>query len=185
MSWQTLGNSLWSSAVELPCPSHLIVASCHWQVAFTMGSNVFDLAFWHSMVEKWPSAQQSNKRSPEYTCIIMYCSCIWWHTMTLFGSCTEESGLIWAPCIVLHCVTGSIWYAGQRATLRRGHIHAIYIHLLNCNAIQCHPFHLLPNKRAIIDTRTDLSGRRNVSMASKTTLDDAQMRGHLLKMLSV
>ena len=95
----------------------------------------------------------------------MCCSCIWWHTMTLFGSCMEESGLIWAPCIVLHCVTGSIWYAGPRATPRKYSRHLHPFTSSYCNAIQCHPFHLMPNKRAIIHTRTDLSGRRSVSMA--------------------
>jgi hypothetical protein len=109
---------------------------------------------------------------------------------------TRRNQMFEPPCIVLHCVTGSIWYAGQRAkphgaaialaTCRqcswqnsnsafvpahclcitaqhRGHIHAIYC-VIYCNAIQCHPLHLMPNKRAIIHTWTDLFGR-SVSMA--------------------
>ena len=96
------------------------------------------------------------------------------------------------PCIVLHCVTGSIWYAGQRATPHEAAIalatcrqrswqnsnsafvpaHCACASLLNIeniftpfNAIQCRPLHLMPNKIAFIHTRMELLGRRSVSMA--------------------
>ena len=136
---------------------------------------------WHSDIAWWKNGLVPSNPTNDHPNIHV----LLMHLMTHHDTLRKLHGGKWPNLSTMHCPALRNWI--NLVCWPKGYAEDILTPFTSiyCNVIQCHPFHLLPNKRAIIDPRTDLSGRRSVSMASKTTLDDAQMRGHLLKMLSV